>query len=667
MRWHGPTALLLLLGLALPAAARGHSLVRSGGGLVSYVSADATSLNTLLVREGTGRLEFRDESVDGGLDPGSCSPGDLGAESVIVQVYCPLEGVRRVRIDLGDREDRATVSLGLPVTLLGGTGADTLVGGSAADELAGGEGNDLVSGGAGDDVLSGDPGTDGLDGGDGADRILARDGEADSITCGPGADTADADGLDTVHADCEGVMRTDTSPAPASGAADDGRPPEVDAGAPTFQRLGRARVVRVYATISERGTLGASGSLEASGLVLPVKRLASRRVDVAGGGAELTYTLRGRHWRVARRALRRETPVLVRLGVVGTDLAGQTRRRDAPAIRIVRGVETRTASGLRATMTHAAHPEPGDVDGDEVRDEVDNCPLVRNGSQVNTDRASEPAPGVPGTTVLGDACDEDDDADGVPDAQPDNCRVVANPDQSDSDRDGYGDACPPVDDDGDRLINADDNCDLVANPDQADLDGDDRGDACDRDRDGDRFDDAYDNCPTVYNIEASDVNGDGLVNDQLDADRDGIGTACDPDEPLIQGSPPPPPAPPPLGAPDPPDRSGPRLRMTVARRYRMAEIRAGLVVRLNCSEPCATTAELSLVGSAARRLGASRVVASGSARLGGSGATYAFVRFTRPIRRALRGRAVLRTSLTAIAVDPAGNRRMLTRRIALRR
>jgi len=649
--------LLVALGFALPATAHAHSLVRSAGGLVSYTSADATSLNTLEVRQAAGGVEFRDESVDGGMDFGPCTPGDLGAGGFVVQTTCSLDGVRRVRIDLGDREDRATVALALPVTLLGGSGADAVTGGAGADEVSGGEGNDVLAGGPGDDVLSGDQGADVIDGGDGADRIAARDGEADAITCGPGADTVEADGIDTVAADCESVLRADT--APVAPTADDGRPPEVDAGAPTVQRVGRVRVVRVYATMSEQGTLGASGSLEAAGLALPVKRVASRRVHVAGGGAELRYVVRGRHWRLTRRALRRGKPVVVRLGVVGTDLAGLSRRRNAPAVRLVRD------RGARARSSALLHPEPGDVDGDEVRDEVDNCPLARNGSQVNSDRATEPTPGVPGSTVLGDACDDDDDADGVPDARPDNCRVVPNPDQADANGDGYGDACPPQDDDRDGLVNTDDNCDADPNAGQADLDGDDRGDACDRDRDGDRFDDAFDNCPTVYNLEAVDVNGDGLLNDQLDADRDGIGTACDAEEAVVTGAP----LRPAPTAPSAPDRDAPELRVTVGRRFRMAEVRAGLVVRLRCSEACAATAELSLGRRAARRLrlDASSVVATGSARLAGQGTSYAFVRFETPVRRALRRRAGLRATLTAIAVDAAGNRRVLTRRITLRR
>ncbi len=39
--------------------------------------------------------------------------------------------------------------------------------------------------------------------------------------------------------------------------------------------------------------------------------------------------------------------------------------------------------------------------------------------------------------------DDDDDADGVPDAA-DTCRLVANPGQEDADNDGVGDACEPA-------------------------------------------------------------------------------------------------------------------------------------------------------------------------------------------------------------------------------
>ncbi|WP_437294623.1 kelch repeat-containing protein [Sorangium sp. So ce426] len=75
-----------------------------------------------------------------------------------------------------------------------------------------------------------------------------------------------------------------------------------------------------------------------------------------------------------------------------------------------------------------------DTDEDGIADSEDNCPLVPNTLQANTDS------GLPAGDLLGDACDDDDDADGVADTV-DNCPLVANPDQADVNGDGVGDAC----------------------------------------------------------------------------------------------------------------------------------------------------------------------------------------------------------------------------------
>ena len=70
--------------------------------------------------------------------------------------------------------------------------------------------------------------------------------------------------------------------------------------------------------------------------------------------------------------------------------------------------------------------------------------------------------------------------------------------------------------DGDGLINAFDNCPIVANPMQIDSNDDEKGDAC-GDSDADGIVNALDNCPAVVNSL------------QQDADNDGVGDVCDPD------------------------------------------------------------------------------------------------------------------------------------------
>ncbi|HWK29377.1 MAG TPA: hypothetical protein VNS09_22630, partial [Solirubrobacter sp.] len=108
----------------------------------------------------------------------------------------------------------------------------TLAGSDYADALDGGAGDDHISGGFGDDVITGGPGHDDIGGdrtaaceygpifgsctiGTGNDTIYAQDGEPDAIDCGPGADTAYVDAVDTVVG-CE-TVRTAPGPAPPAG------------------------------------------------------------------------------------------------------------------------------------------------------------------------------------------------------------------------------------------------------------------------------------------------------------------------------------------------------------------------------------------------------------------------------------------------------------------
>lgn len=123
----------------------------------------------------------------------------------------------------------------------GGRGNDSLFGQGGNDRIYGGPGRDRLWGGPGDDVLRGDRGNDRLSGGPGSDRILggpgadvligvvgedafntgadgkqsggagddviyARDGDQDTINCGPGYDVAYVDAVEDGVYDCEKVI-----------------------------------------------------------------------------------------------------------------------------------------------------------------------------------------------------------------------------------------------------------------------------------------------------------------------------------------------------------------------------------------------------------------------------------------------------------------------------
>ena len=100
-------------------------------------------------------------------------------------------------------------------TVRGLGGNDRLVAYDGSDTLEGGDGDDYLEGGFGNDVLDGGAGTDQFMGDRterdviaiGNDQIRARDGVAEQVNCGIGADTATVDAGDAVDPSCETVIR----------------------------------------------------------------------------------------------------------------------------------------------------------------------------------------------------------------------------------------------------------------------------------------------------------------------------------------------------------------------------------------------------------------------------------------------------------------------------
>ena len=285
--------------LVLPAAASGHAIVRATPTSITYESPDATSKNELSVERRLTEIRLYDPSVDGGMDYGSCRPGEVKG-GFVVEAFCPAARVQSLTIDVADREDHVAVNLELPATVIGGIGADRI------------------------ETSSGN------------DTIKVRDGAGDVVACGVGTDTVEADPLDTVGLDCENVARAEPPPGagtPPPGPTADTTPPDLFVQAKRRQRAGGR--IRVSAVSNERGSVAMSGFVEIATARYPIR---SRRfpVTTAGEGIEAYVKLSRAERRRALRALRRHRKVRVRLGVVATDESGNTDEANPPVIRLRR-------------------------------------------------------------------------------------------------------------------------------------------------------------------------------------------------------------------------------------------------------------------------------------------------------------------------------------------
>lgn len=95
------------------------------------------------------------------------------------------------------------------VEVIVGTAKDDYIyAGAVGAGLIGGDGDDYLAGGPGNDVIDGGKGFDWMPAGAGNDQIFAKDLKADSIGCGTGVNTVDADPIDLLAQDCAGLGLT---------------------------------------------------------------------------------------------------------------------------------------------------------------------------------------------------------------------------------------------------------------------------------------------------------------------------------------------------------------------------------------------------------------------------------------------------------------------------
>ena len=211
-------------------------------------------------------------------------------------------------------------------------GFESIVGTQDIDRLYGDDSDNVLLGGSGADLLYGGGGRDTLDGASGADTILAADGTIDTVECGLGADSVDADLEDAPAPDCESVHRPPQPQPPAPAPTPTPGPPPADTTAP---RATLRAAAQRWPAVRRTGLKVRVDCREACTIVGTVRLSArdARRHRLRGtiGRSAEAFTTTGRRTvtiRITRAALRRlrtaSAPAFT-LTVTATDRAGNTR------------------------------------------------------------------------------------------------------------------------------------------------------------------------------------------------------------------------------------------------------------------------------------------------------------------------------------------------------
>ena len=209
----------------VPAVASATTTISRVGSVVTITGDSAAS--RIVAPDYVTDISIQDELPGGIVTAG---PGCIQVASNQAGCGALFTESDKIVVNLGGGDDyyKRAIVIDVPQTVNGeggndeietGNGKDTVNGGPGNDELTGGRGDDTLDGGEGDDVVDGWDGSDTVIGGPGKDRLLgdggtvyaggsdtiqARDGEADTVDCGGGADRAVVDTTDVV-AGCASV------------------------------------------------------------------------------------------------------------------------------------------------------------------------------------------------------------------------------------------------------------------------------------------------------------------------------------------------------------------------------------------------------------------------------------------------------------------------------